>query len=820
MTQEPGDRMSYATLLQELEHERAERRRLAADAAEQRRGLEERLRERTKELVKTNKDLLRLAETLQARVDARTAELEKARDEAVQGDETKAAFLAMMSHEIRTPLHAIMGMTELVLETDLTGEQRTLLQRVIVNSETLLHILDETLDLSRIQSGNIELVTAPLSLREVIEDAAEFLCIRAEERKLELVVDIAPDVPAQLQGDSQRIRQILINLINNAIKFTDDGEVRVEAIVAPEQERTFVRIRVTDSGIGIAPEELDRIFERFVRVESDSQRRGTGLGLAIARSFAEMMGGDITVTSELGVGSTFEVTLDLLNGEEPEEAHAERPLADMRIELVTKNDAVRAAVARLLDSAGALVTPFKTLESIGDAKAAGARRPDVRVIDEGLLTDDQDLSGDRLVLLTSLTSLTTHSETTHRLVARPVRREPLITAVLRASDPHRSRSVRASRLPEVDDGRDRVLLVEDDRDVAQLMIRLLEREGCIVDHAGEGRTALERLLRRSYGLILSDVHMPVIGGVELVKRLRAIEVERDMPKNTVVAVTAYTIGSATEEYLAAGFDEVVSKPVRAETLRQLLDRHLERRTTVAVVDDSPDARRLMDRMLSRAGYRVLLFESGEDAITGLADERAALVLLDMDMPGIDGLTTAVRLREHHPTIRMLALTGRSGPTFEQQVARAGFNGHLLKPTPRVKLLDAIEETLDAPSEPPPAAHTSSLRGEPVSVDSDIEDLVPDFFRNRWVAHREMLEAMERGDVEVVRRHAHRMRGVGGAYGFNELTELGATMEEHAIAGRLQELAEVLKEVELHLERMSVRLHNGDVIRACLYRGPR
>ena len=513
-----------------------------------------------------------------------------ARELAERVARARSAFLANMSHEIRTPMNAVLGFVELVLDTELQVEQRRALELVRSSSEALLTILNDILDYSKIEAEHLELESIPFDLPKVVHATATLLAVRAREKHLELTVDVPPDVPHIMRGDPTRVRQVLMNLIGNAIKFTEQGEVDVSAaVVGYHDDRTSVRFRVRDTGIGISDEQLATIFDEFTQADASMTRRygGTGLGLAISRKLVALMGGQLSVTSEVGRGSEFSFTLRLPVERSAAAATPGRAvsLGGRRLLVVDDNETNRRILRDMLGAEGVAVHEAARADAGLTAlrRAAAAGTPfDIAILDAQMpdqdgfelaaaVRADPDLAATKLLILTSA-GQRGDGERCRQMgiqayLTKPIARADLIEAVgtvLLEAPPAGAAPALITRHSIAESRHTlRILLAEDNLVNQQVATAMLVKRGHQVDVVGNGREAVDAIGTHDYDLVLMDIQMPEMDGFAATQAIRALPRGRSLP---IIALTAHALSGERERCLERGMTGYLAKPFKAHDL--------------------------------------------------------------------------------------------------------------------------------------------------------------------------------------------------------------------------------------------------------------
>ena len=521
------------------------------------------------------------------------AALEKARDAAESATRAKSDFLANMSHEIRTPMNAIMGMTHLALQTPLTAQQEDYLVKAHTAAETLLGIINDILDFSKIEAGMLELEQVDFSLDDTLDSIANLIAGKAAQKKLELLFDRQPDVPVALHGDPLRLSQILINLANNAVKFTDTGEIVIAVRVeARDAESVTLRFSVRDTGIGLTKEQIGKLFQAFSQADTSTTRRygGTGLGLSICKSLTAMMRGRIWVESEPGVGSEFFFSATF--GVASRQQHRIEPHPDlrgMRALVVDDNQTATQILKGMLEAMDFKVDVASSgSDALRQLAASQNRTPyplvlldwKLQGLDgfqtlEAIRADEQTFGRPKVVMVTAYgredVMQRAHAAGLDGFLIKPVTQSTLFDAIMAAFGKTRerpqNRRARIAAAPAADEIRGaRILLAEDNEINQQVAREILEQAGCVVVLANDGREAVEAVKQARYDAVLMDIQMPLMDGHEAARRIRASESSAGVAPTPIIAMTAHALVGDIEKSLAAGMNAHVSKPINVDQL--------------------------------------------------------------------------------------------------------------------------------------------------------------------------------------------------------------------------------------------------------------
>ncbi len=628
------------------------------------------------ERIQREKGILQHVEETNEKLEEAVKKAREMAEQAKAASRSKSQFLANISHEIRTPLNGVVGMIGLLLDTELSLEQHDYAQTAHTSGEALMSVINDILDYSKIEAGKLDLETIDFDLRVAVEGVMDVLALKADEKRIEFACLIHHEVPSLLRGDPGRLRQILINLVGNAIKFTQKGEVVVRVTLEHEDDtRATARFAVTDTGIGIPHHRTDRLFKSFSQVDSSTTRQygGTGLGLTISRQLAHMMGGEIGVESKVAKGSTFWFTAVFekqLHGDD-EETLIPGDIKGKRILVVDNNATNRRVLTEQLRlwecRFSEAENGYEALDRLRQAVASGDPF-DIGLLDMQMpemdgktlgqkIKEDPDLMGTILVMLTSAGQ---RGEATHLkkigfagYLPKPVKRSQLFDCLAMVTGRTSQTSglgpqtlVTRHFIAEDRKRRIRILLVEDDLTNQKVVLSMLDKLGCRAHIATNGREALQALEKARFDIVLMDIGMPEMDGFEATAEIRnphsAVR-NHDVP---IIALTAHAMKGYRERCIEAGMDDYVTKPIRPDELVKAIERHISGKAVPRSAqgvearpgqDDVFDKSGLIERLDGRVGLCDKLVDIFLDnASTQIADLRKAVKEGNTELVGRHG----------------------------------------------------------------------------------------------------------------------------------------------------------------------------------------
>jgi CheY-like chemotaxis protein len=671
------------------------------------------------------------------------------KEAAEVANRVKSEFLANMSHEIRTPLNSIIGMTEFTLETPLSQEQHNYLRVVKNASNSLLFLVNDILDFSKMESGSLVLEKIEFDLWSTIEYAVDNFALRVSQKGLDLTCHIKPEVPSYVIGDPGRLRQIIVNLVGNAVKFTDSGEVSLLCEVENEdkdEQTILLHFIVSDTGIGIPAEKLEAVFDVFSQADSSTTRQygGSGLGLSISKQLVEIMGGKVWVESETGTGSAFHFTVQF-HMPTPRKVKVQEPdltslkEQQLRFLIVDPNASNRVILGDILSSWG-----FSHLEAV-DGKGAlakmekavkennpfslvivDAQLPDMDAFEMSRRIKENPLyTGTRIIMLTSIGMIGDAARAVEAGISayliKPIKRSDLFDAVMNLQKPSgvkepapkpglvTTHSIREERQRQ----KSLVLLAEDDAANRELYTAMLEKGGYSVIAVENGSKVLDIYEKHPFDLILMDVGMPVLDGIQVTRIIREKEkTSGSVSHIPIIAMTGRATAEDQDQCVEAGMDIHIAKPFTFKVLIETLARMIKKKPSgantipdvpfnVLVAEDNIENQEVVAVLLEKMGVQFTLADNGKFALEKLGKDKFDLLLLDMQMPVMDGLALLKQVREkgNHKNLYVIALTAHAIKGDAEKYINAGCDDYISKPINKMQFRKKISDLIEKKGRP-------------------------------------------------------------------------------------------------------------------------